>query len=178
MDDKYETQIKLIKDFSSDINPNSRTTAKKPKISFYEGLDGIEKTYEHTLSSKDTMKSWASFGPMHETLPDYFKTYYDRRIKKGIHVQSINPDSPEARERHSNDKKELRESVLIPNEVCEWIPQIKMYDNFVNIVSWQEKFAILIESQEIANALKAIFDLSYEACKDKYDPDTNNDKES
>lgn len=181
MNDKFDTQIKLVKDFGAEINPHSRTTARKPKITFYEGSDGLEKVYEHTLSAKNGIKSWASFEGMHGTLPQYFETYYKRRAKKRVFIESIHPDSEISRERQKHDKEEWRDSALVSPTKCNWIPEIQVYDNFVNIASWHEKLGILIESPEIAQAMKSIFDLSFEAAKNdqgkRDDEDSEGEKE-
>ncbi len=136
----------------------------RPKITFYEGISGIEKVYEDTLTA-DRLHSWASVDDMLRTLPEYFETYFKRRFGKGIHMTSIHPDTPSARERQSRDKEELRTSALVPSKKFHFTPEIQVYGNKVNIVSWKEKLGIIIESQEIAEAMKTIFDLSYEAAK-------------
>lgn len=136
----------------------------RPKITFYEGISGVEKVYEDTLTA-DRLRSWASVDDMLQTLPEYFDTYFKRRSSKGIHMTSIHPDTPVARERKSRDKGELRTSALVPSKKFHFTPEIQVYGNKVNIVSWKEKLGIIIESQEIADAMKAIFDLSFEAAE-------------
>ena len=56
----------------------------KPKIQFFEGTEGIKTAYEDTLTSKETIRAYASIENMHSTLPDYFPEYYKRRNDKGI----------------------------------------------------------------------------------------------
>jgi len=163
-DEKFDAQIKLIQNFGNDLNPHSRTTAKKPQITFYEGRDGLEKVYEHTLSTKGPIKSWASFGKMHEELPQYFNTYYKRRSKKKIPVFTIHSSTEPDCECLKHGKN-LNETVFVSSKKYSWIPEIQVYGNFVNIASWHEKLGILIESPEIAQALSSIFDLSFDAVK-------------
>ncbi len=163
--EKIDSQINLLEKFGKELNPATVHSAKKPKITFYEGTDGLERVYEHTLSAKDDIKSWASFEGMHETMPEYFDTYYARRAKKKIKIHSIHPDSEFARERQKNDEKEYRESALVPANKFEWVPEIQVYDDFINIVSWHEKLGIIIESPEISQAMKTIFDMAFETAK-------------
>lgn len=56
---------------------------------------------------------------------------------------------------------ELRQSILLSSNVFNLTPEIQVYDNKVNIISWGDKLGIIIESEELLNALKAILDLSY-----------------
>lgn len=80
-------------------------------------------------------------------------------------MQSIHPDTPAARQAQKRDKQELRKSILVPKEKFNIQPEIQVYNNKVNITSWKEKLGIIIESEEIAQAMKMIFDLSYEGAK-------------
>lgn len=136
-----------------------------PRVTFYDGYEGIKRVYEDTLSSKTGLRSWASFDPNVQTLPNYFRTYYTRRAKRNIRMTSIHPDTTLARAHCQRNEKELRQSVLVPQERYNWRPEIQVYDNKVNIVSWDEKLGIIIESSEIAAAFKAIFDLSFDTAR-------------
>ena len=42
---------------------------------------------------------------------------------------------------------------------------MQIYNNKVNIASWKEKLGIIIESEEIADAMRTFFDLSFEKAK-------------
>lgn len=155
-----DRQLELLDRYEFELS--SRHWAKsRPRITFYEGMAGLERVYEDTLTAKDGICSWASFDDMHNILPEYFETYYKRRAGKNIHIRSIHPDVPLARERVKNDKDELRESRLVPADKYHWVPEIQVYNDKVNIVSLKEKLGIIIESPDIAAALKAIFELSF-----------------
>jgi len=167
MEEELETQMALLDEYGDELS--KRHWAKsRPRITFYEGEAGLEKVYEDTLTSKNGFKSRGSFDANKDAMPEYFKGYYKRRAKKHIPMKSIHPDTPLAREHHRNDKDELRESMLVPTDRFDLTPEIQVYDNKVNIVSWKEKLGIIIESQEIADAVGAIFNLSYEAAE-KYE---------
>ncbi len=136
----------------------------RPKIKFYEGKDGLQKVYEDTLSSHETILAYASVEDIEPTLPHYFPEYYKRRAKKGIPIRAIFPNSPEAQERASLDKEEKRESVIVPDSFG-FHPEINIYDNKVMIASWREKLGIIIESSEIADAMKKIYELAWAEAK-------------
>lgn len=162
--DEIDQQIALLETYGDELSAK-QWAKSRPKITFYEGVKGLEKVYEDTLTSKEGLKSWASTDEMLETMPEYFKTYFKRRAGKRIHMKSIHPDTPSARDITSRDTAELRTSRLVPADRYNWTPEIQVYDNKVNIASWKEKLGIIIESEEIADALKVIFDLSYEAAE-------------
>jgi len=137
----------------------------RPKVLFYEGKDGLQKVYEDTLTSHEEILAYASVEDIQPTLPHYFPEYYKRRAKKGIKIRAIFPESPEAKERASLDKEEIRESLLVPSKKFGFHPEINIYDNKVMIASWREKLGIIIESSEIADAMKKIYELAWAEAK-------------
>ncbi len=160
----YEMYIKeaqkIIPELASMHNKGSR-----PKILFYEGKDGLERVYEDTLTSKGEILAYASVDDVHKTLPHYFPLYYKRRAKKGICIRAIFPDSPEARDLQTFDTQEKRESVLVPTETFSFHPEINIYNNKVMIASWREQLGVTIESAEIADAMKKVFELAWIGAK-------------
>ncbi len=168
--DLLENRIKLEKDnlnkaekyipvLTSMHNINDR-----PQVKFYEGIDGLVQVYDDTLSSSETILAYASVEDIEPTIPFYFPEYYKKRAKKGIPIRAIFPDSPEARARATLDKEEIRESLIVPNSFG-FHPEINIYDNKVMIASWREKLGIIIESAEIADAMKKIYELAWAESK-------------
>ncbi len=133
----------------------------RPRIYFYEGKDGLKHVYENTLTSHEPIRAYASVDDVHVTLPGYFPDYYKRRAKKGISIRAIFTDNKEGRELSKNDVKELRESVFVPEDKFSFHPEINIYDNKVMIASWRENLGIIIESAEIADAMKKIYELAW-----------------
>lgn len=137
----------------------------KPKVQFLEGVEGIKTAYEDTLTSKETLRAYASIENMHTALTDYFPEYYKRRASKNIKIRAIFPDTPEARERVKHNVEEDREAHLVPKDKYAFSPEINIYDNKIVFMSLVEKFALIIESHELADALKKVFELSWEEAK-------------
>lgn len=155
-----EEARKIIPELKSMHNVNDR-----PKISFYEGGEGLERVYEDTLTSSEPIRAYANVENMHFGLPGYFPLYYKRRTKKGISIRAIIPDSETGRERKALDQKEKRETALVPVKDFNFTPEINIYDNKIMIASWKEKLGIIIESTEIADAMKRIYELAWAEAK-------------
>ncbi|OGY72188.1 MAG: hypothetical protein A3E05_01325 [Candidatus Jacksonbacteria bacterium RIFCSPHIGHO2_12_FULL_44_12] len=137
----------------------------RPRVRFYEGKEGLMQVYEDTLTSHEPILAYATFEDMHRTLPNYFPLYYKRRAAKGIYIRGIVPDTEMARERIKHNQKEKREVALIPADKFYFSPEINIYDNKVMIASWREKLGIIIESDEIADAMKKIYELAWVEAK-------------
>ncbi|NTW14759.1 MAG: hypothetical protein HGA38_00120 [Candidatus Moranbacteria bacterium] len=137
----------------------------RPKVYFYEGEEGLKRVYEDTLTATGPIVAYATYEDMHKALPGYFPDYYKRRAKKGIFARGIVPETPLAYERVREDKNEARELALVPADRYTFSPDIEIYDNKIMIASWREKLGIIIESGEIADAMKKIFELAWIAAK-------------
>lgn len=161
MNSSIDQKVKNLKEVMVELESRYRPESTKPKITFYEGDEGLVKMYERTLKSSETLRSFASFDSLHGILPDYFKTYFERRMKNKIAMRSIHPDTPMARENTKKDKEVMRESRLIPSDKYNFTPEIQLYDNKVVITSLKEKLAIVIESHEIYEVMAVAFELAW-----------------
>lgn len=141
----------------------------KPKVMFYEGKEGLEKVYEDTLTSSETIRGYANVEDMHRALPNYFPNYYKRRAEKGIAVRAILSKNKFAEQRAKYNKEEMREAVFVSSDKYYFSPEINIYDNKIMIASWREKLGIIIESKEIAEAMKSIFELAWGEAKRESD---------
>jgi sugar-specific transcriptional regulator TrmB len=166
-EEKLEQDQELLKE-TDQLLPQLRSMygkGSRPQVRFYEGKEGLREVYEDTLTSNETIRAYANVDDMHKALPGYFPHYYARRAEKGIAIRCIIPDNPAGRELVSKDSRELRESALVPDDKYHFSPEINIYDNKVMIASWREKLGIVMESAEIAEAMKEIFELAWAEAK-------------
>lgn len=140
-------------------------TQNRPRIKFYEGQEGLRQVYEDTLTSSEAIRAYANVDDMHKGLPNYFPEYYKRRAGKGIAIRAIVPKTPTGEERGAHDAEEKREIAFVPPEKFHFSPEINIYDNKVMIASWKEKLGVIIESAEIADAMKKIYALAWPEAK-------------
>jgi len=163
---KQETEKQIVeaKTFLPQLK-SIHNVGGRPKIRFYEGKEGLKQVYEDTLTSHEAIRAYATVDDMHAGLPDYFPKYYQRRAKKGIHIRAIVPKTPTGIDRSKQDRAEARETALIPPDKYYFSPEINIYDNKIMIASWREKLGIIIESPEIADAMKKIYELAWAEAK-------------
>lgn len=137
----------------------------RPRVRFYEGSEGLVEVYEDTLTSHEPIRAFATVDDMHAALPNYFPKYYKRRAGAGIGIRAIIPRTETGLERGRHDKEEMRESAFVPKDEYYFSPEINIYDNKVMIASLREKLGIIIESAEIADAMKKIYELAWAEAK-------------
>ncbi len=141
-------------------------TKEKPKVRFYEGIDGVREAFEDTLTAKEEIRMYADGGNISDVFPkEYFSAHFKKRAEKNIGTRVIAPDTLESRMVVANDKKEMRASILVPRDKFYFSVETNIYDNKIMIASWCERFAVIIESEEIADAQKKTFELAWEGAK-------------
>lgn len=127
----------------------------KPKIRFYEGIDGLKEINNDTLRHNGEILVFSTPKFLDEDGQDFIK----KRIEAKIPVRIIIPASKEAIEQKGLDKKEFRETKMLPQTVFTSNVRIGMYENKIFIVNHKEKFGLIIESSDIVEPLKKIFEL-------------------
>lgn len=145
----------------------------KPTVKFYENIDGIRQALNDSLNAKDKLRrDFASVENVIAFLGKRFITHQiDQRVAKGIHVRSLRtaPKGSRVSEtewylRKSN--REVLREVRYLNEKIDFAPLIVVYDNTVLIISsQQESYALVINSAELAQAMKVLFDVAWQQAK-------------
>lgn len=156
--------------FQSLLNPYSLN----PKVRFYEGMDGIERAMNDTLTSSEPLRCY-SVTDAWFARPDtkeYILWYGKQRVyEKKISIRNICPDTPITRQYCETDYPEVGNAHPISH--FRWLPkdiqifsnEINIYDNKVAIacLGKHELLGIIIESESIAQTQKSIFEVAWRA---------------
>lgn len=139
----------------------------KPKVRYYEGIDGIKTVMEETLTSTEAIRAYANMDAWKNSpLSDYIHTYCHRRsFEAKIPLRALIYDTPYAHEHFTHDHC-LFDVHFIPKEVVFDQNMIMIFENKIVMVSLVVgmMYGIVIESQEIAATQKAIFELAWVGC--------------
>ncbi|MFA5021844.1 MAG: helix-turn-helix domain-containing protein [Patescibacteria group bacterium] len=141
-------------------------TKEKPRVKFFEGLEEMKEAFEDTLTAKGELLAYAVGNDMYTAFNEkYFSDYFKKRTAKNISVRVIAPDDEGSKKVIANDAAELRTSRLVPKDKFYFSVETNIYNNKILIVSWKEKFAVIIESEEISDAQRKIFELAWLGAK-------------
>ncbi|MBT4857279.1 TrmB family transcriptional regulator [Candidatus Uhrbacteria bacterium] len=154
---KLTKQKQEVKELLPELVSLQNKASAKPKVQFYEGKTGMREAYEDTLTAKGGIVAYANVETMHEGLPNFFPTYYKRRSKEKVFIKAILPKNKASIARSTNDQIELRDTRFLP-EGETFSPEVNIYNDKVLIASWKEKMALIIESKELADLHRTIFD--------------------
>lgn len=134
-----------------------------PRVRYFEGLEGIKAIYADSLSSKTEILNFSNSEEIRKQWSNYDKEYVEKRAKKKIFLKGICPKDKEGEKVHSQDKKYHREFRLIPSDQFDFTNEINIYDDKVSIISFKDELiGMIIESHEIANSQRAIFNMCWQ----------------
>jgi sugar-specific transcriptional regulator TrmB len=132
-----------------------------PKVQLFQGKPGIKSLYEDTLLSAEVIRSFSSTESLEGFDQAYLHRYYKRRAQKKVFIKAIINDVPTAHEYQKEDATLYRELRIVPKGKMDIRPEVYVYDNKVAFFSLREELAVLIESYDIATALKKLYDLAW-----------------
>ena len=97
-----------------------------------------------------------------EELEKYMHDYVLRRAKKGIRARGIAEAKPGIKAFIKENKAQLRTTKLVSEGRFNLKNEINIYANKVIIITYKpEPFGILIESKEVADTQRAIFEMAW-----------------
>jgi sugar-specific transcriptional regulator TrmB len=130
-----------------------------PVVRLYQGESGVRNVLQEILTEAKSLKSFGAIEDVYEAFGVYFKKFTEERIEKQISLQVILRDTPLARERQRLGSQQLREVRLVP-ESFNYSSVTFLWNDKIAMFSLKEGFfALVIESDELANIQTGMFDL-------------------
>lgn len=150
-----------------ELNMLFNTKGLKPKVKFYEGIEGIKTVFEDTLTvSNKVLYAILSTEDLFK-IPgkDYMNDYTNRRIKAGIKLNVIRSEVKEVEETWPSSTKENRELHYAQYDMI-FPMTMYLYDNKVVIIGTQkENFGMIIESENFFHTQKNFFDILWQTTR-------------
>lgn len=133
-----------------------------PAVQLFEGLSGLKKAYLQTLKAKTEILNYANSRTIRDHWPSYDEEYVSIRAERKIFLKGISPDDALGKKVQAADGQFYRETRLLPQKLF-WVEnEIKIFDDKVLISSFEPRaFAILIQSQAVADTQRQIFNLAW-----------------
>ena len=165
---KQEEIRKGIDSIVPELKALHKDTKHRPKVSVFEGREGLISVFEDSLNCKEKLMRVASSveNLLHIIPPDYFPQYVKTRIKRGIKMRGIHPANEFSKKIAEMDPEEFDELALIPVNKFLVPVDIAIYDNKIGYMSPKDGgIAIIIEDEVITDAMKKIFNLAFEEAR-------------
>lgn len=144
----------------------------KPRVRFFEGLEGVLAAYEDHISGSEPyeMLGYSNVEKLMQLLPPAFvKNYVKRKQEMGVTTRGIFPDTPFSRNYNKEiyrgaGKKTLVQFRMVPAEQFPHEVEITVYGkDKVSVINFQKNtlIGVIIEDPTISQMMRMIFDLAW-----------------
>ncbi len=136
----------------------ANNTKKKPRVTFYEGVSGIEQVYGDMLKDRKPILEFEDLDAIKDALSKSFYEYFPaERARRNITLQTISRRSSLGKEFVQKNIKHLRTTKFL-NDI-DWQTDISIYGNKVALMSFRSSipYCVLIEDPYLAETLKSIW---------------------
>ncbi len=160
---KYEIIRSNIEKIIPEMKALHKDTKQKPMVKVFEGKESMITSLAETLSSKEKLVRICSSAKMlFEIIPEFLPIYAEKRVALGVEIKAIFPLTKETKDLVLILPK-LYSAVYIPENKYAIPADIAIWDNKIGYSIIQDKkiTTIIIESLEIAEIMKSIFDMAY-----------------
>jgi HTH-type transcriptional regulator, sugar sensing transcriptional regulator len=151
-------------------------TPNKPRVRYFEGIDGIMNVYDdHVCVDKNyEMIAFSNVQELMKLLPERFvHKYIKKKQQLGITSRAIFPDNSFSKKYNKEiysgiENKFLVKKKYIPKEMFPYNADITVYANKkVSIINFQKNnlIGVIIEDSTIASMMSMIFELSWNSTK-------------
>lgn len=167
--ESFADDSKRLKSILPQLIAITNEYGQKPKITFYEGVDGIRQIGEILLEVPGSVReSFIGIDP--KTIHPVIKRYYEddfinRRIEKGITYRGITTEHlPMGNKYKATEKHQLRELKYIDPKILPLNIHIDIFpNNKVAIYSYNkdEMMGVIIEHESFYLSMKTVFKLAW-----------------
>ncbi|MBP9749793.1 MAG: hypothetical protein KBD21_03615 [Candidatus Pacebacteria bacterium] len=166
LDERLHEQSAVLKEALPELLSLANAIGKKPKIRYYEGVEGIKEVYRDTLEyPNQELLGWATVGAgTHFDIEYLNEVYLPKRVEKKIWVRAIIPDTADMRKYLGDDRTFLRSSRAMDPVRFPYDVEINLYGGSkVAFMSFREQTGLIIENKSIYTTLKSIFEHQWES---------------
>jgi HTH-type transcriptional regulator, sugar sensing transcriptional regulator len=163
-----EGRLSYAKKIMPELLSITNTLALKPKIKYYEGIEGVKNILEDTLSAKKELLGYSNLSAASDLFGDYIKDYARKKMARGIKTRIICPTSTESfeyiRKYYPVSFPPDLIEILYVNPKEFWFEnEITIYNDKVAVISLNkdELIGMIFESPVYARSQRAIFNLAW-----------------
>lgn len=147
---KYAAMADSAKKLVPVLKSSRKEAAPLPTVQLYEGKRGVKTVYEDTLASLEDIRVHAAFGYVRDAAAPGPKG-------SDVKMQVVFAGGAKGKGAGVVTKGDLRKHLLASREGHGVSSEISVYDDRVAFVSAAEDFAVVIESKELADAMRKTF---------------------
>lgn len=142
------------------ILSNFNLVSGKPGVKFYEGLDGIKKVLEDSLTAKSIIYSYADLEAVVKYIDKINRSYVRKRDELRLKKKVVFIDSPFVRKYLKDYHRETTYMKFIDHKLYPFNSVMQIYDGKISYItlSGKSKIGVIIEDKNIYQMHKSVFE--------------------
>ncbi|MDB5259947.1 MAG: transcriptional regulator TrmB [Candidatus Nomurabacteria bacterium] len=169
---KKQSELELLEKSIPELRLLLRAASVKPKIIFYNGIEGIKRLYMDNLRQKNPILEFVSVSKIHPEIEFHARNYYiPQRINKKINIKIIvSGDTRSSLLNLKTDMAALREVRIIDEKKFPIPLDCYIYGDNISFAVYKtdsEPIGVIIRSKEIATTLRSLFEYVWEGSSKK-----------
>jgi HTH-type transcriptional regulator, sugar sensing transcriptional regulator len=151
----------------SDITSQFRLVSGKPGVKFFEGINGIKKVLEDSLTSKSPIDTYADIEAIVKYIDKINREYVKERDKLDIKKRAVILDSIFSRNYLKNYHRETTDMKFISQNLYPFNSIMQIYDGKISYITLSDKsmIGVIIEDKNIYQMHKSIFQYTWDNAK-------------
>lgn len=169
---RAQENTEKLREYLPELEGFYRGATDKPRVSYFEGTDGVLEIYEDHVSiqKRYEMLGFVNVAELMRFLPQKkYREYVQKKERLGITSRGILPDTLNDRTYKEMVYKSAKQKILprvrfVPKEEFPWKGDITIYGtNKISIINFNERqtTGIIIESETIHKMMCMIFELAW-----------------
>lgn len=138
---------------------------EKPKVYFYEGIEGVKKIYIQTLEENKPIYSFINISSINSEIRTWLlECYVQEREKRQITAYGIVNEDPGIKEMFLDNR--YRKSKIVPKEKFPYKMEINIFGDWVAYIHFRKEESpsgVLIKSENAAETMRSIHKQLWEA---------------
>lgn len=161
--EKYAGHLQELTEAVPQLMAVYNALRSKPRITFYEGKEELRRLYLDVLNTEgEALNYFLPAKPFEYFGEDWvYKHHIAERVRRGIRLRVIMPQSAFAKRYVERKEKELRETRVIQGAALSFTNETFLYGDKMSTFSFDEDFALLIESPDVVRTQKTLFELAW-----------------
>ncbi|MFH1947349.1 MAG: helix-turn-helix domain-containing protein [Candidatus Magasanikbacteria bacterium] len=156
-------KLKIAEDLLPQFLAITNNLSDKPKMYFFEGLDGIKNIYHDSLQAKGEILTFTNAQDIEELLGKFLDNYYEERLKRKIKVRALAPADGRGRHAKQVGSRVGREVKLFDKNKYNISNEIMIYNDKVAIYSSRDKMGVIIQNTVIFATMKNIWQMVWDS---------------
>lgn len=141
----------------------------RPSVRVFEGKSALYEIMNDILSESTELLLWSNQeAECTFFTPEFHNKFIAERIKRNIPIRVLAVWNTKGLELHLHDESSLRQTKILPKEV-NFSAETYIYGDKIAVIDYKKDIiGVIIESEQITKAQKAIFELSWKLSSGKF----------